>query len=248
MTNNVKLAQEKMPRVVGTRLREARKRAGLTQRELGERVGTAFTQISMLETGNTTASLRNAARIARAISVSTDFLVGYADDPRRTDDIVEELELAQRRNGEHRAAVDPNVRRTREDVAILEVDAAAGPSALSSREHVIGHMRFAREWLRARNLVGDRCRVIRVPGESMEPTLPDQECILVDQSRNKRRDGKIFVVRHGNELLVKRTVEQSDGDWVLVSDNADKHAWPNMAWPTDAAVVGQVCWVGRTLL
>lgn len=239
--------QERMPRVIGKRLREARKRAGLTQRELGERVGTAFTQISMLETGNTTASLRNAARIAAAISVSTDFLVGYADDPRRTDELVQELELAKRNGGQHEAA-DPNVRLTSEDVAILEVDAVAGPDALSRRKHVIGHMRFTREWLRARNLVGDRCRVIRVQGESMEPTLPERESILVDLSRNKRRDGKIFVVRHGNELLVKRTVEQSDGDWVLVSDNADKHAWPNMAWPTDAAVVGQVCWAGRTLL
>ena len=81
----------------------------------------------------------------------------------------------------------------------------------------------------------------------MQPTLPDKESILVDLSRNERRNNKIFVIRRGDELIVKRTVERGSS-WQLVSDNPDKALWPDVAWPDDAAVVGQVCWVGRTLL
>jgi len=58
--------------------------------------------------------------------------------------------------------------------AILEINAAAGAGALAGGEHVIGHMRFGREWLRAENLVADRCRLVRVRDESLQPTLPDR--------------------------------------------------------------------------
>ena len=46
---------------------------------------------------------------------------------------------------------------------------------------------------------------------------------------------------------MKRTVERGS-KWQLVSDNPDKTLWPDVAWPDDAEVVGQVCWVGRTLM
>ena len=236
-----------LPRLVGTRLREARKRAGLSQSELGRRVGTAPTQVCMLEGGKCTASLRNAVRIAEVLNVSTDFLVGYAEDPRRTADIIHELQLAQEGNGTHGARTTPRDEQAQDDVAILEVDTAAGAGALVGYEHVVGHRRFPRAWLQEQNLVADRCRLIRVVGESMEPTLADKASILVDLGRGERRDGKVFVIRIGEELVVKRTVDDEAG-WMLVSDNADKVLWPNRQWPDGADVVGQVCWTDRTLV
>ena len=237
-----------MPRIVPERLREARKRAGLTQTELARRVGTASTQISMLETGNSTASLRNAARMARALNVSTDFLVGYADDPRRTADIIRELHLARRRNAKHATAPTPEDEQAQDDIAILEVDTAAGAGALVSCEHVIGHRKFPRAWLQAQNLTAVLCRLIRVVGESMEPTLSDKASILVDLARNERQDGKVFVIRLGEELVVKRTIEDDEAGWMLVSDNPNDDRWPNRPWPDGATVVGQVCWTDRTLM
>ena len=240
------IQQATMPRLIGARLRKARKQAGLSQRELGRRVGTAATQICMLEGGKCTASLRNATRIAEALNVSTDFLVGYADDPRRTTEIIDELQLARKQNPEHQA-VGVTGNGDGEIVAIVEVDTAAGAGALVGHEHVIGQMKFTREWLRAHNVIANQCRLIRVQGESMEPTLPDKASILVDLTRNERRNGKIFVIRRGEDLIVKRTV-QDNGNWLLVSDNVDKQNWPDLPWPANAAVVGQVCWVSRSLV
>ena len=84
----------------------------------------------MLESGKTTASLQNAARIATALNVSTDFLVGCADNPRRTADFIDELKLAQQRNGRPEAAPTPRDEDAQDDIAILEVDTAAGAGAL----------------------------------------------------------------------------------------------------------------------
>lgn len=234
-----------MPRIVPTRLRKARTRASLTQTALAKRVGTASTQISMLESGNSTASLRNAARIAEALNVSTDYLVGRADDPRRTADLIHELQLAEQRHGGHKTA--PEDEQVEDDIAILEVDTAAGAGALVGSEHVVGYRKFPRAWLQEQNLNADRCRLIRVAGDSMEPTLADKASILVDLARNERRDGKVVVIRIGEELVVKRTIDNGEAGWMLVSDNANKTTWPNRPWPDNAAVVGEVRWTERTL-
>ncbi len=35
--------------------------------------------------------------------------------------------------------------------------------------------------------------------------------------------------------------------WLLSNDNPDKAGWPTQPWPKNAAVVGQVKWLGRAL-
>ena len=54
-------------------------------------------------------------------------------------------------------------------------------------------------------------------------------------------------LRRDDELMVKRTVERGR-KWQLVSDNPCKTLWPDVPWPDDAAVVGRLCWAGRTFL
>ena len=39
------------------------------------------------------------------------------------------------------------------------------------------------------------CRIVKVTGESMEPTLPDGAAILVNMGQRAPRDGRIFVLR-----------------------------------------------------
>ena len=141
----------------------------------------------------------------------------------------------------------PTKSRVEDDIAILEVDTAAGAGTLVGCEHVVGYRKFPRAWLQEQNLSADRCRLIRVAGNSMEPTLADKASILVDLARSERRDGKVVVIRIGEELVVKRTINDGEAGWMLVSDNADKTTWPNRPWPHNAAVVGEVRWTERTL-
>ncbi len=59
-------------------------------------------------------------------------------------------------------------------------------------------------------------------GESLEPTLVGGASILVNLARQRRRIGRIYVVRTDDGLIVKRAGKDADGAWRLVSDNPDK--------------------------
>lgn len=78
----------------------------------------------------------------------------------------------------------------------------------------------------------------------MEPTVPDGSSILVDLSRKTLRNGGVFLVRTGGALVVKRADEDTNGQWLLVSDHFD---WPDEPWPDDAAVFGEVRWVATLI-
>jgi transcriptional regulator with XRE-family HTH domain len=65
--------------VSGDLLREARLRAGLTQAELAQRVGTARSQISRYECGDVLPSLETLRRLIRACGLELGFRILNAD-------------------------------------------------------------------------------------------------------------------------------------------------------------------------
>ena len=68
------------------------------------------------------------------------------------------------------------------------------------------------------------CRIMRVTGDSMEPTLPNGSTALVNLANGHRQGGKIFVIRVGEDVIVKRSVLDPDAGWLLVvSDNRHDH-------------------------
>ena len=89
-------------------------------------------------------------------------------------------------------------------VAIHRLQAAAGGGALDLDETVKSYAYFRHEWLSRQGLVAERCSIIGVMGESMEPTLPEGCVILLDRNRRSRREGRIFVLRTEEGLVVKR--------------------------------------------
>ncbi len=64
-----------------TRLRAAREMRELSQLELAERAQLQQAAVSHYESGARRPSLRNLGRLAEALEVSTDYLVGRSDSP-----------------------------------------------------------------------------------------------------------------------------------------------------------------------
>lgn len=60
----------------GTKLKELRKQAGLTQKQLGERIGVTKSVISFYELQERCPSPEILVKIARIFHVSTDYLLG----------------------------------------------------------------------------------------------------------------------------------------------------------------------------
>ena len=130
-------------------------------------------------------------------------------------------------------------------VDVVELAAAAGGGTDVASEEVVGCVWFRQDWLDGRGLDPSQCAVIRVSGESMEPLLSEGASILVDRKRRRRIEGRIFVVRTDDGLVVKRAGRDGDGNWQLLSEHP---SWTPAPWPRYAETVGQAIWTARSLV
>ncbi len=105
--------------------------------------------------------------------------------PRVADDLTDDEALSA-------PGISPEIRAlpgTR-PVAVHRLQAAAGGGALELDETVKSYAYFRHEWLSRQGLVADRCSIIGVMGESMEPTLPEGCVVLLDRNW-RRREGSL---------------------------------------------------------
>jgi phage repressor protein C with HTH and peptisase S24 domain len=127
------------------------------------------------------------------------------------------------------------------EVPRLDLDASAGPGAVSGVEGAFDAFRFSRRWLAEQGLDGAQLSAITVAGDSMEPLLNDGDEILVDRSHRPFRDG-LYVLRLDDTLLVKRVARAGAGRLVLLSQNL---AYPPIEVAAeDVAILGRVVWKG----
>ncbi len=128
-------------------------------------------------------------------------------------------------------------------VECYEVQSAGGGDALLDGSTRVGCLAIHRMWLDRHRLDARQCAIVRMRGESMEPTLNDGSTVLVNRAQRRRRSGRLFAVRTDEGLVVRRLRKDPGGGWLLVSDHADGEPRP---WPASAEIVGQVRWATRT--
>ncbi len=130
----------------------------------------------------------------------------------------------------------------------LGIDASAGAGALAEDEAAFGRIGFDPVWLRRLGADPKSVSMIRVKGDSMNPTLDDGDEILVDTGdrAERARDG-VYVLRIEDALVVKRlSVHPATRRYTISSDNSAYPGWPDCD-PTSVDVVGRVLWAGRRL-
>lgn len=129
----------------------------------------------------------------------------------------------------------------------LDVDASAGPGGLAEGDTPVGEIAFDPAWLRQLGVVPERLSMIRVTGDSMEPTLSHGDDILVSEFAGGQGAGDgIHVIRIDGTLLVKRLAHGSGGRTTVLSDNS---AYPPFALDPghDVTVIGRVVWAGKRI-
>ncbi|MGU5714914.1 MULTISPECIES: XRE family transcriptional regulator [Aeromonas] len=127
-----------------------------------------------------------------------------------------------------------------------QVFASAGHGQFVSDEQKSEPMAFRTEWLRKEGLKPDRLAVIRAKGDSMEPTISDNDIILLHMANGDApRDG-LHVIRMEGGLFVKRLQFSPLGDVKVVSDNPTYQSWDfTKEQRADLHVVGRVVWAGK---
>ena len=234
-----------------TAIREALKRKGTNPSRLAKENGFSINAVRYILEGRSPSS-RRLAEVCDALGL--EFYVGLprapAGKPLNSVDLAKELERlafeARRiasdttKEGSVQARIEhhsPYVSAPR-----YEVLAAAGAGAPVGDEVIKGYLGFNRQWLRDHQLMTDRLAVIEVQGDSMEPTLRDSDTVLLDMRTPELRDGDIYTLRRGEDLLVKRLRLQGS-NWLITSDNT---SYPVELLDEDTQVIGRVVWLGRT--
>jgi phage repressor protein C with HTH and peptisase S24 domain len=129
----------------------------------------------------------------------------------------------------------------------LAVGASAGSGALADGEALAGKVGFDETWLRHMGLDPARLSLIRVDGDSMQPTLNDGDDIMVDTAvADRALKTGIHVLRFDGALMVKRLLPGRGGKLSILSDNP---AYPPLEDidASEVTVIGRVVWVGRKL-
>ena len=147
--------------------------------------------------------------------------------------------------GESRANYGPSNYDTsdRSPVRLLEFASAAGVGAEVYDETPIGLLWFRNDWLLSHSIDPEQSNIISVRGASMEPTLPDGCSILVDRKRREPQEGRIYVMRTEDGLVVKRLGLDEKGRWELLSDSPD---WRVTPMSPGTEIIGEVRWAART--
>ncbi len=134
-------------------------------------------------------------------------------------------------------------------VPVLDVAASAGHGALAEMEAKTAQFGFDEDWLK--KLTQSKAAslsIIRVLGDSMEPTLFDGDEVMVDlgDGQSRLRDG-IYVLRMDDMLNVKRIAIEPKGRQIsVISDNPAYPTWQSME-RRSVNIVGRVLWFGRKL-
>lgn len=108
-------------------------------------------------------------------------------------------------------------------IKVYDIDASAGLGVMPVSEAVADQIAFTRTWLIRHGIPADMSALVRVRGDSMEPTIPDGSYVLVqfniDQSNLKPG---IYIIRLDDAIVIRRLQlsPKRGGNWIsLISDN-----------------------------
>jgi phage repressor protein C with HTH and peptisase S24 domain len=80
---------------------------------------------------------------------------------------------------------------------------------------------YRREWFIKEGFSASTSKRFKVHGDSMEPFLYDGDTVLVNLAETNVVNGKVYALRYGDDLKIKRVYRKIDGGLILHSDNPD---------------------------
>jgi phage repressor protein C with HTH and peptisase S24 domain len=200
---------------MGARLKAERERLRLKQHDFAEKVGVSKTAQFNYEVGERAV---DAAYLERATELGVDALyviTGAAP-------VVEEDFVV---------------------IPRLEVTVSAGSGSLNGdyADQLAG-LSFSRRWLSRRGLPAASLRVVDVTGDSMASRLNDGDQVLMNVADTSPRSGRAYVLRQGEELLVKYCQLLPGGILRVSSENK---AYPS--YDVDLSKTYEVAILGRVV-
>lgn len=210
----------------GTRLRAARKFAGLTQQELSKKTGIPQSTISTAE--RIGSGSVETVTYAKACGVDANWLAnGEGVMQRAKTSALTPINLEN--NPDY-----PPVRRVK-----FKLSAGASGFGVEYDDEEGAPIVFQRQWYEGRGLRPEKLFAVKVANGSMEPGLHHDDTVVVNTESTEPKDGTVFAVNYEGELVIKRLVRDS-GQWWLSSDNANQQRYPRKMCDEHCVLIGEI--------
>jgi phage repressor protein C with HTH and peptisase S24 domain len=241
-----------MKSTFGTRLKQARKEAGLTQKELATKAGIKQATISELENDKYQGSAF-APQLAASLGVHALWLanergpkhISAPEDSPSTED-GDSLIKRLLPEGKGNVVVWERPEDLEHDEDRVWIDRydyhfSAGSGLIQWEVRQKKALPFDIGFFKALGSKPKDCRLLTVRGDSMEPFLFNRDMMMVDSTKTAIRDGKVYAIYFEDEPLVKQIFKQVGGGIVLHSYNPK---YPDREVPAESMalvkIVGEV--------
>ena len=128
-----------------------------------------------------------------------------------------------------------------------KITGSAGQGRYVEHELIGDHLAFRTDWLKSRPYSIKDLTVIHAEGESMEPLIRDGNILLIDCAQRQIKSGKVYALRVGEDVRIKRLFWQTDGSLLISSDNKSPDHRDEVVAPDAVAnvhVIGRAVWTG----
>lgn len=169
-------------------------------------IGTSLPTIGRWKDGTSDPKMSNMSAFAKAAGVSLDWLMTGKGNP--DDGSTQYITNTNREQGD--SCQVPYYK----DVVASAGGGNFNDGVISTDDYLTLH----KDWVKKSNLNANDLVAIDTKGDSMLPTIPENATVLVDKSKNAAKDGRIYVVRIGADLYVKR-IQRLPTGLRLISDN-----------------------------
>jgi len=128
----------------------------------------------------------------------------------------------------------------------LFCNAGSGDSTSDYPPAFLKHLSFRRDWLQHEKLDPEHLQCGLVDGDSMIPTLYDDDVILIDTSNTSHdeiKNNKVYAIYYKDKPSVKRLSRQEYGGIIIKAE--DKSLFADVVEPIEAVeIIGRVVWAG----
>ncbi len=216
---------------IGERVREARKEAGLTQKQLADKVGVSQPALSELENGDSYGTTKLAA-MASALNVSALWLE-TGRGPRRQVGIVSSHQHGEQYADEGRVVVRLRTSSPEpEGIEIPQYNGVGGSMGngliLRDQPGEIYGWRVDADWI-TKNVKSHtgagNLRIVTGFGDSMRPLFNPGDPLLVDAGVKAVEFDSIYFFRIGDEGFIKRLQRVPGQGLVAISENKSYRDW-----------------------
>lgn len=206
----------------GDRLKQIRSKFGLTQAELGKKIGLTQPQIKNIETGIQKLTAEIAENIANNLAINGWWLL----------------------TGKGSMKVEENIHYNVSNDTLLiplisgHAQAGKGNDITGIRYEIVENMQISKSFFKTPP--NGSIRVIKVDGYSMVPMLYPDTYVIFDECGEFKTDG-LYIINYDDQLMVKLVQIDPQGKLYIKSTNPEYQSWTiDIGSQTIFKIIGKV--------